>query len=117
MEGLFRRWNAALQSGDPQQVSRLYSPDALLLPTLSAEARHSPEAINRYFESFLERHPRGRIDSRVLHLGCNEALDAGTYSFELDGQGWVQARYSLLYVYRDGDWQILHHHSSLQPAS
>ena len=32
VEALFDRWNAALASGDPGEVSALYSPDALLLP-------------------------------------------------------------------------------------
>ena len=36
-DALFNRWNSAIQSGDPEQVVALYSPDALLLPTLSAE--------------------------------------------------------------------------------
>lgn len=112
---LFERWNGALQSGDPDQVVALYSPDALLLPTLSAEPRQSPAAIRAYFEQFLSHAPRGRIDSRVLQLGCNEVVDAGTYSFWLDGDHWVAARYTFVYVFTDGAWRIVHHHSSLAP--
>jgi len=115
-EALFNRWNGALQTGDPDQVVALYSPDALLLPTLSSEPRRSPAAIRDYFSQFLSHDPRGRIDSRVLQLGCNEVVDAGTYSFWLDGDHWVAARYTFVYVFRDGDWRIVHHHSSLQPS-
>jgi hypothetical protein len=32
---LFDEWNAALATGDPEKVADLYSPDAVLLPTLS----------------------------------------------------------------------------------
>jgi uncharacterized protein (TIGR02246 family) len=96
-------------------VVALYSPDALLLPTLSAEPRQSPAAIRAYFEQFLSHAPRGRIDSRVLQLGCNEVVDAGTYSFWLDGDHWVAARYTFVYVFTDGAWRIVHHHSSLAP--
>ena len=119
VEALFERWDRALRSGEPQQVSALYSSDALLLPTLSSVPRSDHDAITDYFASFLAQAPEARIDSREIRLGCNQALDAGTYSFLLHPPGGaaqqLQARYSLVYVYRDGDWQILHHHSSLMP--
>jgi uncharacterized protein (TIGR02246 family) len=124
--GLFERWNDALASGDPAQVAGLYSDDALLLPTLSAEPRHGPAAIRDYFTDFLARAPRGRIDSRTIQLGCNSAVDAGTYSFEVSDGGspdqpgqrhWVNARYTFFYSYGDGGWRIQHHHSSLQPPA
>jgi len=127
---LFERWNQALASGDPDQVASLYSDDALLLPTLSAEPRRTHAAIRDYFSDFLARAPRGRIDSRMIQLGCNSALDAGTYSFRLrdpadsDGAGreqWVKARYSFVYTFSPGagpgGWRIQHHHSSLQPPA
>jgi uncharacterized protein (TIGR02246 family) len=133
---LFERWNDALASGDPNQVASLYSDDALLLPTLSAEPRRTHAAIRDYFNNFLARAPRGRIDSRTIRLGCNSALDAGTYSFLLrdpadsagaGGEQWVKARYSFVYSFSPGtgsgdapgpgEWLILHHHSSLQPQA
>jgi uncharacterized protein (TIGR02246 family) len=116
-EALFSRWNSALQSGDPDQVVALYSPDALLLPTLSAQPRQGPAAIRDYFSQFLSHAPQGRIDSRVLQLGCNAVVDAGTYSFWLDGDHWVSARYTFVYGFHDGAWRIEHHHSSLQPEA
>ena len=135
---LFERWNDALASGNPNQVVSLYSDDALLLPTLSGEPRRTHAAIRDYFNNFLARAPRGRIDSRTIRLGCNSALDAGTYSFLLrdpaDAAGagreeWVKARYSFVYTFNpgagagagdgpgQGEWLILHHHSSLQPPA
>ena len=114
-EDLFSRWNSALQTGDPNQVVALYSPDALLLPTLSGQPRQGPAAIRDYFSQFLSHDPQGRIDSRVLQLGCNTVVDAGTYSFWLDGDHWVAARYTFVYAFHDGAWRIVHHHSSLQP--
>lgn len=112
---LFDRWNAALATGDPAQVSALYRPDALLLPTLSNQARTTTAEIEDYFKGFLSKHPTGRIDERVIQSDCNVAIDAGNYSFELDGQGWVRARYTFVYAYQDGAWSIEHHHSSLLP--
>ena len=120
VEGLFERWNAALTSGDAATVAALYSADALLLPTLSNQPRDTPAAIRDYFEGFLARDPLGRIDSRQISLGCNTALDAGTYSFRLTGPNgsateWVQARFTFVYVNGPEGWRIQHHHSSLQP--
>ena len=120
VEGLFDRWNTALASGDAARVAELYSADALLLPTLSNQPRETPAAIRDYFVGFLARHPRGRIDSRRISLGCNAAVDAGTYSFRLTGPGdkapeWVQARYTFVYGLGPDGWRIQHHHSSLQP--
>jgi uncharacterized protein (TIGR02246 family) len=117
VEALFERWNAALASGKPEQVAALYNSDALLLPTLSGVARTDPEGIENYFEGFLAHDPTGRIDQRVIFSDCNVAIDAGNYSFQLDHNGWVQARYTFVYEYRDGDWKIEHHHSSLLPSS
>jgi uncharacterized protein (TIGR02246 family) len=117
VEALFDRWNAALATGDPEQVTALYSKDALLLPTLSDVARTDPEGINDYFQGFLGHDPTGRIDQRVIHSDCNMAIDAGNYSFELDHKGWVKARYTFVYAYDNGAWTIEHHHSSLLPSS
>ncbi|MFM9041931.1 MAG: SgcJ/EcaC family oxidoreductase [Vulcanococcus sp.] len=117
VEALFDRWNAALATGDPTQVTALYSDDALLLPTLSGVARTDAEGISNYFQGFLSHDPTGRIDQRVIHSDCNMAIDAGNYSFELDHKGWVQARYTFVYAYKDGEWKIEHHHSSLLPTS
>ena len=116
VQGLFDRWNAALQSGDPDQVTALYSDDALLLPTLSHLPRTDRAGIRDYFVGFLAKGPVGQIESHTLQLGCNEAVDAGTYSFRFRNGELAQARFTFVYGYRDGGWLIQHHHSSLEPA-
>jgi uncharacterized protein (TIGR02246 family) len=114
---LFDQWNFALRSGDPDQVTALYSTDALLLPTLSSEPRTSPAGIRDYFAGFLAGAPQGQIESRSIQLGCNEAMAAGTYSFRFADGHTAQARYTFVYVFSDGRWQIQHHHSSLMPSA
>ncbi|MDP4708198.1 MAG: SgcJ/EcaC family oxidoreductase [Cyanobium sp. MAG_237] len=117
VEGWFESWNQALATGDPAQVAQLYGDHALLLPTLSSELRETPEAITDYFNSFLARHPSGSVTHRQIRLGCNGAVDAGTYRFTLhDPEATVEARYTFVYGLEDGQWRILHHHSSLQPS-
>ena len=117
VEGLFESWNQALATDDPSQVAQLYGDHALLLPTLSSELRETPEAITDYFNSFLARHPSGSVTHRQIRLGCNGAVDAGTYRFTLhDPEATVEARYTFVYGLEDGQWRILHHHSSLLPS-
>ena len=65
-----------------------------------------------------------RVEMKKLRRAlarCNEVVDAGTYSFLLQGPPgrdpeWVQARYSFVYTHTGDGWRILHHHSSLQPG-
>jgi uncharacterized protein (TIGR02246 family) len=117
----FDQWNLALASLDPDRVARHYWQDAVLLPTLSNTARNTPATVREYFAHFLEKHPRGRIDTHTLHLSCNLVIDMGTYTFALmDGAGRTSeltARYTFVYAYRGGAWKILHHHSSAMPET
>ena len=42
---LFDRWNASLATLDPEKMVALYTPEAVLLPTLSNKPRTNPEEI------------------------------------------------------------------------
>jgi uncharacterized protein (TIGR02246 family) len=116
---LFDGWNLALATLDPDAVSRRYWNDAVLLPTTSNTPRTNPAMIREHLVRFLEQRPRGRIDTRTVQLGCNLALDTGTYTFSVMGPSGalseVAARYTFVYAFRDGDWKIAHHHSSAMP--
>jgi uncharacterized protein (TIGR02246 family) len=98
---LFDDWNLALSSLDANRVVQRYWPDAVLLPTVSNTPRTSPAMIGDYFEHFLAKRPRGRIDTRTVQGGCNLAMDVGTYTFSLmDEKGVtseVAARYTFIY--------------------
>jgi uncharacterized protein (TIGR02246 family) len=118
---LFDDWNFSLSSLEASQVVQRYWPNAVLLPTVSNTPRTNAAMIGDYFEHFVAKRPRGRIDTRTIQGGCNVAMDVGTYTFSLmDDKGVtseVAARYTFIYQYRDGAWKILHHHSSAMPES
>jgi uncharacterized protein (TIGR02246 family) len=115
---LFEGWNAALQSGDPAQVVARYAPHSLLLPTLSNTPRLTAAEKYDYFEHFLAAQPLASVHERFIELGCNQALDAGLYTFGLARTGGhVHARYTFSYRWDGEQWLITHHHSSLQPES
>lgn len=120
ISALFDRWNAALKTENPDTVTRLYSEDAVLLPTVSNQPRDTHEEIRDYFEHFLQKHPQGKIDSRTIKLGCNTATDMGIYTFNVKDNGQskrIQARYTFQYAYENGKWVIEHHHSSAMPEN
>ncbi|UWE14502.1 SgcJ/EcaC family oxidoreductase [Herbaspirillum huttiense] len=113
---LFDRWNASLQTHDPEAVAENYAPRALLLPTVSNKPRFTNEERIDYFEHFLHNKPVGKIDQRWLWIGCNTAIDAGLYSFTFGTTGQVvHARYSFTYEWNGREWLITSHHSSGMP--
>lgn len=117
IEGLFDKWNTALQTGDAKKVAEAYLSDAVLLPTVSNKVRLTDEERVDYFEHFLAKKPVGKIDSRTIRIGCNKAIDTGTYTFTFADKTTVSARYTFTYG-RDGDeWKISSHHSSAMPES
>ena len=116
---LFDRWNASLATLDPDKMTALYAPAAVLLPTVSNKPRTNHEEICDYFVHFLEKKPQGKIDFRIIKIGCDSASDTGLYTFTLhDTKGKpqkVSARYSFVYEYLNDQWLIEHHHSSAMP--
>jgi uncharacterized protein (TIGR02246 family) len=116
---LFDRWNAALATGNPDEVAKLYASDAVLEPTVSNEVRTTPAEIKNYFVKFLRLKPHGTINYRQIRLlGDNAALDTGVYTFKIVKEGQqkaVHARYTYVYTKVDGGWKILNHHSSAMP--
>lgn len=113
---LFDRWNNSLQTGDPHKVAANYAERSILLPTVSNKPRLTPAEKEDYFHHFLENRPSGKIDLRIIELGCNTAVDAGLYTFTFAGTGAsVSGRYSFTYRWNGSEWLITSHHSSAMP--
>ena len=121
IRALFTRWNDSLKTLDPAKVTNNYADDAVLLPTVSNKPRTNHAEINDYFVHFLQKKPQGVINKSHVNLGCNRATDVGVYTFTLHGKDGkpqqVVARYSYVYVYKNGQWLIEHHHSSAMPEA
>merc|ERR1712241_332544 len=117
VKNLFSVWNDALVTGDPDKVAKLYAKDAVLLPTVSDTPRTNYELIKDYFVTFCAKKPKGEILESYPKVGHNWAKDVGIYEFTMGDGSKVKARYSYLYTYEDGQWKILHHHSSMMPEA
>ncbi len=117
---LFKTWNAALQTGNPETVANLYcTHGAVLLPTVSNRVRTTHKGIVDYFTYFLKSKPVGHIDKEYIRvLGPDTAINSGIYTFHLTQDGKrtsVQARYTYVYQKQHGHWCIMDHHSSAMP--
>jgi uncharacterized protein (TIGR02246 family) len=114
---LFNRWNAAVKTGDPHQVVANYAEKSVLLATVSAKPRLTPNEKAAYFQEFMRNQPEGRIDSRTIELDCNLAIDEGQYTFLFKTNGaTIKARYSFIYRWNGKQWLIISHHSSKVPS-
>ncbi|MEG2566051.1 MAG: SgcJ/EcaC family oxidoreductase [Acinetobacter sp.] len=115
IEALFDKWNESLKTGNAKTVSDNYLSDAVLLPTVSNKARLTDAERVDYFEHFLAKKPTGKIDTRTIRLGCNKAIDTGTYTFTFADKSTVSARYTFTYAWDGKEWKISTHHSSAMP--
>jgi len=117
--GLFDQWNAALATGNPENVADLYAPNAVFLPTLSNQIRTNRAEIVDYFTHFLQSKPQGTIERAVITvIDPQTAINSGIYTFALiqDGQPQnLQARYTFVYQKQNDKWLIINHHSSRMP--
>lgn len=116
----FSRWGEALLTRDPKVVADLYTPEATFLPTVSSEFKKGQSGAESYFHHFLEKNPNGEIvQDEVQVLGQDVYLHSGMYNFEVGPESnrqVVEARFSFVWQKNDqGEWKIIHHHSSVKP--
>jgi uncharacterized protein (TIGR02246 family) len=99
IEAQFKRFNDSWQTHDPDKVAALFSPDAVLLATVSNKPRTTHEEIRDYFEHFLLSRPIAKIDTSTVRVNCNTASRVGTWTIALTDpkthkKSDVHARYS-----------------------
>jgi uncharacterized protein (TIGR02246 family) len=114
---LFDQWNAALGTGEPDEVVKLYATDAVLLPSFSNMVRHNHGEIRDYFALFLPRGPHSIIEQANIRVFGDTAVNSGIYVFHLASGPIKTLRARFTFVYRHvGDrWLIIEHHSSAMP--
>jgi uncharacterized protein (TIGR02246 family) len=110
------RWSAAYTSNDPEAVVKTYTPDAILLGTLSPIISEGTEGIRKYFSLIKDSGNKNAIgERRTIVVDDNAVLVTGFYEFTrlADGQPVAApSRFTMLVTKRDGEWRIAHHHSS-----
>ena len=112
---LFEKWNDALKTGEPKNVSALYEANAILLPTLSNKVRHNHAEIEDYFVHFLAKSPVGEINESNIRTFGDLAINSGIYTFVFEDGSKAQARFTFVYRWNGQQWMIVEHHSSQMP--
>jgi uncharacterized protein (TIGR02246 family) len=116
------RWSAAFNSGDVEQIVRMYTDDALVLGTFSPGMISKPDDLLAYFKAAAAAKLQVKLgDHSAVALAKDAVAIAGFYDFSrpaADGQPVVvHARFSFVMVKKDGIWKIAHHQSSVRPKS
>ena len=115
------RFSAAYNSNDPEAVVTLYTPDAILLGTVSPVISMGTEAIRKYFSMIKGSGNKNAIQERhTIVLGDNAVVVTGFYEFTRMQDGKPvpgPSRFTLLIVKSGGEWHIAHHHSSPHVSS
>jgi uncharacterized protein (TIGR02246 family) len=118
----FKSWNDALKAKDFEKATALYSTsDLSFFPTVSPDFIRDAPSAKRYFQNFVERLPDGEITAdNVQCLSEDAYLHTGLYTFmtgpEQDRTP-ISARFTYMWRKIDGQWKIIHHHSSVVPGS
>ena len=116
-------WRDYLAKGtteDPGEILSLYAEDGVLWGTISSKRRDDPAAIRDYFVNAYKALPNLAVtfEDPYIRVYGDTAVNTGYYTFSYEKDGAMQslpARYSFTLVKRDGDWQIVDHHSSAMP--
>ena len=116
-------WQDHLAKGsteEPGEILTLYAEDGVLWGTISSKRRDDPAAIRDYFVNAYKALPNLTVtfEDPYIRVYGDTAVNTGYYTFSFEKDGATQtlpARYSFTLVKRDGDWQIVDHHSSAMP--
>jgi len=114
-------WAEAFSDEKPDRILALYDKEAVLWGTLSPKRRDNPEAIRDYMVTAFAALPGHKVSfgDQLIRIYGDTAINTGyyTFSFMKDGESkTLLARYSFVYVKRNGRWMIVDHHSSAMPV-
>lgn len=114
------KWAEVFVLDDPDPILSLYDTEGILWGTLSPTRRDTPDALRDYFVKAFKALPGHKVTfgDQLIRVYGNTAINTGyyTFSFVKDGNPTsLPARYSFVYVKRNGDWKIVDHHSSKSP--
>ncbi len=112
-------WLSSFSDETTKNICSLYDEKASLWGTLSPIKRDSPALIKDYFEQIFKYSNRSAeiIDSSI-RLFNDTAICNGVYTFSWfngDIEVKTTARFSFVYINKNGRWSIIEHHSSSMP--
>lgn len=113
-------WFKAVSTGSSNTVMKLYTKDAVLLPTLSPKVCNTPASRKEYFDKFTtKQNLKGTLNEEHIQVFGNTAINSGLYTFTFIKEGKevsVPARFTFVYRHTPHGWMIIDHHSSKLPV-
>ena len=111
---------AAFVAGDLEGTAALYSPDALFWGTLSPELGTSPDVLRKYFADNYEA--RAKVPLKAASITDSSALVVSDDTVVVAGRWQTERptavsllRFTMVINKKDGQWRIVHLHSSPRP--
>ena len=122
IENVYHAWCDAIGSahGNFHEIIKYYSPNAILLPTLSPKILVNKNGgLNDYFKELTSKpNIKCNPEKLITRIYGKIAINAGFYSFSYEQNGAkkvVPARFSFVYEKQGNQWLIVNHHSSILP--
>lgn len=115
------KWEKDFNAGDVAAIVGLYTPDATVFGTMSPALTSGADGLKAYFSASAKNKTQVKLIGHpvVTKFGDLAFVLSGIYEFSgtrADGQSFTApARYSFFVANVDGQWRILHQHSSPQP--
>lgn len=113
------RWLTSFSEKTSNNICSLYDEQASLWGTLSPIKRDNSALIKDYFDHIFKYQSRYvKVKDSNIRLFGDMAIGNGQYTF-----GWIKegvevttvARFSFVYIKKNGEWFIVEHHSSVMP--
>tara|TARA_B100000700_G_C14580160_1_gene639787 strand:+ start:291 stop:662 length:372 start_codon:yes stop_codon:yes gene_type:complete len=114
------KWLSLVSSQDMDGVVGMYAEDGVLLGTYSDKVRIGKDSIKEYFQDFLSKKPEASLIDATTHYVLDRFyVMNGFYDFKIEsGDGnkeIIHARFTFVFENREGNFQIISHHSSIIP--
>ncbi len=113
-------WVQAVEKHDAEKVVSLYDADSVMLSAFAVDPITTHAGLMEYYKKVVNE-PGISIDvtAQDIRTFGNVAVNTGLYTFHWvqDGETMdVPARFSFVYVLKNGKWSIISHHSSRVPG-
>lgn len=114
-------WEKDFNAGNASTIAGLYAPDATVFGTMSSALTSGADGIKGYFAASAKNKTQVKFvgNPTVTKVSDGAIVLSGLYEFSgtrADGQSFTApARYSFVVASVDGQWRIIHQHSSPQP--
>mgnify|MGYP002784759605 CR=1 FL=1 len=113
-------WVAAVESKDVKKIVSLYDKDSVMLSAFAVDPITSHKGLAGYYTKVVaEPEISIKVVKQDARVFGDVAVNTGLYNFYWvqDGEPMdIPARFSFVYVLKDGKWSIISHHSSRVPG-